>query len=291
MGKNVQLIFLFGWLSTCSFAQVLEGIGKKVEEGAKNKSNEFNSTRSNKEKSQEQKRKTNSLSAPPPAPSSAPVPPPAESESPVEAPAAVDNQVQETYVFTHKVTYHFEDWDPDMKNEVAGKQVNALKNYEVTTHYADDATLMADEGTNTILDFANKLMITLDEQGKTAMVLSLDGTGAYPAEKEKPAGKPEVVRTGRQKVILGNTCDEYIIKEKDGAVTELWMASRITEYPKLLSGYVEMIGGQEDARSNGLMLEMTSRNKMGARKTHMLMTEYQEEAYQVDLSDYTVTNE
>jgi hypothetical protein len=295
MGKNILLVLFVGWLNTCGLTQVLQGIGKKVEEGAKNKSNEFNSTRSNKEKSPEQRRKTNSLSAPPPAPASAPVPAPAESESPapVEAPAAVDQEVQETYVFSHKITYHIESWNPDMQHEAKGTAAGKLKDYETSSYYADDAVLMMDDESNTILDYANKFMITLNEQEKTAMVLSLDGSDANgQTETEKPADQPEVVKSGRQKMILGNTCDEYLVKEKDGAVTELWVASRITAYPKSLSGYAEMIGGQEeDSRSNGLMLEMISRNKMGAEKMHMLMTEYKEEAYQVDLSDYKVTNE
>ena len=279
MGKNIGLLLLLVCLNGNAWSQILQGIGKQVEEGARKKTSDFNSTRSNKEKSMDSKRKTNSLATPPaPAPASQP----AESEAPAPVETTAETHpIAENYAFTQKITYQVQ----DLK-----KKSEAM---EMTFRYADGAILTSTPVTQVITDLANEVMITLDEKAKSAYVMSLEKMRQFtqPVTPEEA----EIVPTGRKKKILGYNCDEYLVKYKDGSRIELWTTKELRmEDTKILTAFAGVLLKDEnvtkDPRTNGVPMELTFMNNKNEKETHMLMTEYKAENYPVVMSGYAVVN-
>lgn len=282
MGKNIGLLLLLVCVNTSAWTQILQGIGKQVEEGARKKSSDFNSTRSNKEKSMDSKRKTNSLSAPAaPAPASEP----AESESPAPVQTASEmHPIAENYLFAQKITYQVQDLKK--KSEAT----------EMSFRYAEGAILMSTGATQVITDLPNEVMITLDDQAKAAYVMSLEKMKQFTQKQPVSADEQtEIVQTGRKKKILGYNCEEYLVRYKDGSKVELWISKELKmEDTKTLTAFAGVLLGNEnvakDPRTNGVPMELTFINNKSEKESNMLVTEYKTENFPVVMSGYKITN-
>ncbi len=207
---TLLMIFFFG--TTVNAQGILKSIGNT----AKNKveQQDFNTTRTNKDKSNIQNEKKE-------APASSPAPPPTEPStstpetdySNMDSATAVqmannthsttDLIYKESYTFNGKVTYQMEDLKKAKKNSI-------------TYHYAPDAicTEMVDMKSCSIMDYTNEVMITFDEASKSATVMSASfmnkATAQAADNHEEKVGGSTIKKTGLTKKIIGYNCDNYI---------------------------------------------------------------------------------
>lgn len=257
-----------------SLVNAQNGIINTINKAAKNKveQQDFNSTRTNKEKLNEEDRPKTS-----PAPGS----PSKKVEAPQEA--APSGTHKEVYTFENMFTYEMEDL-------VKHKGEKML----MTSYYAETAmmTQMSENNMSMVHDFANNVMIMIDENAKTAMVMSSSRFGAAmtPGQSESNA---TITKTGNTKKILGYTCEEYLIQDEKHK-SNVWITTEIkldyTKIAKAVGGQKGSATGSSEMDGKGMMMEMTSYDKKGEAEMHMIMTEYKEEATTKSLSGYKVTS-
>ena len=187
---------------------------------------------------------------------------------------------ENSYTFKKKLNYQITD-----KKE----KVNNLK-----YHFGNDGAVMNsfdETEMTTILDMKNQVSITIDEDKKTAMVMSTKMLGKLMTGGSKES-TATVTKTGKTKDILGYSCDEYLIVDKKQTFN-VWITEEITmDYTEIAKGFAKWTKtpiNSDVIGSNGFMMEMTSYNKKGEQDAHMLITEYEEVETTVNLSDYEVT--
>lgn len=278
--KSILLLVVSGLLTGLSFSQ--ENLIKSLKGKSKEKleAQDFNTTRSNKERGnlQDDRSKKSSEETPGAPASPAPASPDTMASSPVT--------YETTYIFDVNCTYQI-----DVKEE-------GSKSQTITYLFGKDA-FKADvaEGTSMIWDSKNKVMITIMEAQKSAMVMSTDRVEAMMNQKSaKSTGhessNAKITRTGKTKVILGYTCEEVLI-ESDEHKTQLWVAKdtgvNITEafasyFSKSMKG-----ASDSDAMAGGILMEMTAYDKQGKETMHMLMTALSKEMVKFFLGAYKIT--
>jgi len=81
----------------------------------------------------------------------------------------------------------------------------------------------------TIMDMEKMEMIMLMADQKMYMVMPIKKAvekGTEYAEKHSASANADVVRTGKTEKILGYSCDQILVTDKDkGTITEMWVAS------------------------------------------------------------------
>lgn len=265
-------------LTQLSFAQ--EGLVNDLKGKAKKKAEaqDFNTTRNNRENLQNSKKSSSRSSESAPA-SSSPAPP-----SPAPAPdssvAATVNYENE-YVFNANITYQIE----------SGKN----KDVNTVTYFIGESCFKAEMAKDMamIFDSKNKVMITLVEASKMAMVMSSDKMNAYaqnqPTDKDQKNYK--ITRTGKTKVILGYTCEE-VIAESDDSKSVIWIAKNTgINISESFANYFasNMKGASNEAYQGGLMMEMTNYNTKGEIQAHLLLTAISKEVSKVFIGSYKIT--
>lgn len=257
-------------------AQAQNGILKTIGGAAKNKveQQDFNSTRSNKEKLNEEDR-----------PKSAPAPAPGSAGSGAEAPPteSAPGTYTESFTFDIKLTYEME----DLAKHKGEKMMT-------TYFYSEEGTMtqMSGNEMSMIYDFGQDKMIMLNEKDKTAIIMPARFGSAMAAKQTEATSKATVTKTGNTKKILGYNCEEYLIQD-DKHTSNVWITTEIkldyTKIAKVFGGQKGSASGSSDFDSQGMMMEMTSYDKKGAAEMHMIMTEYKEETTTKSLSEYKVT--
>lgn len=281
--KTIATLLLVFCITTGLDAQeILKTIGN----GAKNKveQQDFNTTRSNKEKSNLQRSKQ--ASPPPPAPASEA---PAETDSNAVEPASTsgDLNYKESYTFEGTMTYEIEDLKKAKKNNM-------------TYRYANGAiyTEMPETNSCSIYDYENESMIMFDEKAMSATVMSasfMNKTTAKAAENHaEKVGKTTITKTGKTKQILGYNCDNYLSTSEDGSKTDFWVTTELTvDNTKMIESLTKNMNvGTEvegDYPDSGIMMEFTGYDKKGAGETHMIMTAYDKTTFTKALAGYRVT--
>jgi len=253
------------------------GALKTIGNAAKNKveQQDFNSTRSNKEKLNEDRRR----SAPAPG-ASAPAPPADTTTTPAPdtlAPAIGKEAHSDTYTFGRKLTYQTE----QLNNPKVEKR-------SVTYYYGDGAimTEVPDKQMNVVMDFANESVITLDEKNRNATVMP--SRWSEKMMNREPKEEAKVTKTGNTKQILGYNCEEYLIEGKTKSVC--WITHDVQiDYAKMAALMARTNPAAGNPEMNGLTVEVTSYTKKGEAETHMILTEYKEETVTKALSNYKVT--
>jgi hypothetical protein len=130
---------------------------------------------------------------------------------------------EDTYTFTQKVKMKFTDTNK-------GKSKTNYSSYYV----GKEALMMdiVDENSNIIIDTKNKSMVTLDEKNKKATALSTAFTDNmvknYMNKQNIESAKEsniKVSKLGNSRVILGYTCQEYLITDADRKYeTRMWVS-------------------------------------------------------------------
>lgn len=287
MKTIATLLLVFCITSGLDAQEILKTIGK----GAKNKveQQDFNTTRSNKEKSNLQRSKSSS-------PELAPPPPPApESEAPAETDSSAvvptstsgDLKYNESYTFEGTMTYDMEDLKKAKKNTMSYRYANGAI-----------CTEMPEANSSSIYDYVNETMIMFDEKAKSATVMSasfMNKTTAKAAENHaEKVGKTTITKTGKTKQILGYNCDNYLSTSEDGSKTDFWVTTELTvDNTKMIESLTKnMQVGTEvegDYPSSGIMMEFTGYDKKGVGETHMIMTAYDKASFTKALAGYRVT--
>ena len=285
---TLLVVSLFG---TVANAQELL---RKVGQTAKNKveQQDFNTTRNNKEKSNnlnEQK-----ASPAPPAPAAEPTPPAGSENQGMDSATAVqmanmqsskDLAYKDSYDFNGKVTYAIEDLKKGKKTTI-------------TYHYSQDAlcTETAEMKNSSIFDYTNEVMITFDEAAKTATVMSAGFMNKATAQASdnynEKVGGTTITKTGLTKKILGYNCENYIATNGDGSKTDFWITTDISiDNDKLIATTMRNMKTQPggDMPTSGVMMEFTSYNTKSVAETHMIMTDYNTALFTKALANYTVT--
>ncbi len=271
--KILLLLIAISISSVALHAQ--KGLLKTIGGAARNKveQQDFNSTRTNKEKLDDNDR-----------PRSAPAPSPASEAEPAvdstaQTPIAPQSGYDQSYTFSQKITYEMEDL-----KKAKGEKVSM-------THLYSDNAIMSVTGEaqmNIIFDFTHESMIMLNEKEMTAIVMSTTSPMAAAMNKQtEEAGTPTIVKTGKTKKILGYNCVEYLITDEKHT-SNCWITNEIG-----IDGAkaAKAMGVPQTAAEGGtgIMMEFTSFDKKGTPEMHMIMTEYKEESTTKSLSGYAVT--
>lgn len=277
--KTLVTLIAFVAFSGLVNAQVLESI-KGTAKG-KLQSQDFNTGRSNKEKSG----LTNKKSVSQEAPASTPEPESADSAS-TEMPASGTLNYKKEYSFDMKVAYDI----TDMKKK---------ETTNVGYSYSDEAmyTVNKESQSAMITDYVNEVMITIDDESKSAMVMSSSFSnrmaGKMMDEHNEKAGKTTITKTGETKQILGKNCEKYIATSEDGTKIDMWITTDIVidnaKIAASLMQYSKTAKPEGDYPESGTTMELTSYNKKGEAETHMIMTEFSETAFTKNLNDYRFT--
>ncbi len=148
-----------------------------------------------------------------------------------------------------------------------------------------------------INDFDNEAAIMIDPEAKTAQILSMAwmkkmmGQGTATDESESDTAKVE--KTGNTKTILGYTCYQYIITDKDVKI-DAWFAPDVNfDYQDYLSGMNKMLGNKKTNTASllnqgqGYVMEMIIFEKE-KRTSEMFIRDISEKPITINLSDYTI---
>lgn len=265
MKKILLFIVLFNCYNALQ-AQINleEKIKQKVEQ------QDFNTTRNNKERNSldnNNKKSTKPAAAPAPAPSSAA---PSESVSPPQ------NKPAEVYVFDDYLAYKIE----------SKKKVDTMR-----YHFGPNAVMTEVKGTSpAIMDVTNKLMIILNDDDMTAMVIStarMEKFAQEASQKSAPSNPP--VKTGQTKQILGYLCHEYKMENEKKEVQYFWICESIAvNYSALASFTKDELTKKVAATTKGVMLEAFLYNAKGELETHMIATEYKHSRVEKSIKAYTI---
>ncbi|OGS79123.1 MAG: hypothetical protein A3D31_03905 [Candidatus Fluviicola riflensis] len=254
------------------------GLLKTIGGAAKSKveQQDFNSTRTNKEKLDDNDRPR---SAPAPSPASEAAQPEVDStQAPMTSSGTPAAGYDQSYTFSQKITYEMQDLSKPKTEKLN------------MTHFYSDNAIMSVTGTemNIIFDFTHESMIMLNEKEMTAMVMSSSMAVGMANKQAEESGTATMVKTGKTKKILGYNCDEYLITDEKHT-SNCWVTSEIgidgTKAAKAMG--VPQTAGEN---GKGIMMEFTSFDKKGVAETYMIMTEYKEESTTKSLSSYKITS-
>lgn len=273
-----------------SFGVNAQEIIKSIGNAAKNKAEQqdFNTTRSNKERNSLQNKKS-SKAEEMPAPASAPAPVEGDSaatSTTMEAPASGTLNYKQEYVFEGKMSYEIEDLKKAKKNTMSYRYSNGAM-----------ATETPENNSVSIYDYENEVMIMFDEKAKSATVMSASWAnkmaGKMADNHAEKVGKTTVVKTGNTKQILGYNCENYVATSEDGSKTDFWVTTELTvDNSKTIEAITKNMSipqAEGDVPASGIMMEFTSYSKKGEAETHMIMTEYDKTEFTKKLADYRVT--
>lgn len=279
--KTLLLIFALSLLAFSASAQ--EGLLKSVGGAAKSKleSQDFNSSRSNKDKTNLRDEKK-SAPAPGAAPSPPPPPPPPAEPASSETLVTADSVVYESsYTFHHQLTYEFNYTDhPDKEHTT------------MVCYYGDNVEMVqSDKGMSMtgISDRNNESSLMFNEDDKTVMILPTN-------RASRPATDPEteitITKTGKSKQILDYNCDEYVMTQADKKrVCVCWITSElaVNNANYILDGLMKnKIPVSGEFPANGQMMEMVTYSSDGSAEMFIVVTDYQHVTTIKSLQEYTL---
>jgi hypothetical protein len=264
MNKILLLIVFF---SCCNFLQAQINLEEKIKQ--KIEQQDFNTTRTNKERNNLDNNKKSAK------PASAPTPPASEA-APEEMEMSSPNKPAETYVFDDYLAYKIE----------SNKKVDTIRYYFGATA----VMTMIDGNQTAIMDIPNKLMIMLNDEDMTAMVISTAMMEKYAQNANQnaaPSNPP--VKTGKSKKILGYSCFEYKMENEKKEVQYFWICETIEiNYSALASFTKDELTKKVASSTKGVMLEAFLYNEKGELETHMIATEYLHSKTEKSLKAYTI---
>ncbi len=144
--------------------------------------------------------------------------------------------VEDRYIFDTRVVYQMTADNHDSKKEDV--TMDMISWFEEGADYSATRIKTSQDqqplNVLTIIDTKNEAMIVILEDQKMAQVMSTknmkeEGSGSGQGEPSTPGDKPTIRKTGRTKKILGYTCYEYEIKDKDTEGT-FWIAPEAKVY-------------------------------------------------------------
>lgn len=264
---TISTIFLFLLGSASAQSGILKSVGGLAKEKGKTEASDFNSSRSNREKGNINDDKKNSTSA----------------DSTV-TPSKVST-VEKSYTFDLNIVYDMQ----DLK-----KKKDAVP---MSSFYSENAMMnIVDENNSSIFDVKNKVMIMIDEKGKSAMAMSSEMmTRGMDKTVEEETSKYTMTKTGNKKVIMTYNCEEVISTNTEtGEKTIMWFTKDIKNefaatFGNQMMGGTKSVSKMPKSDMEGVMMEMTSFDKKGVAEFHMIMTKFELAKTVKDLSTYRIT--
>ncbi len=264
---TISTIFLFILGSTSAQSGILKSVGGLAKEKGKTEASDFNSSRSNREKGNINDDKKNSTSA-----------------DSTEATTKVST-VEKSYTFDLNIVY-------DMQDLKKKKDAVAMSSF-----YSENAMMnIVDENNSSIFDVKNKVMIMIDEKGKSAMAMSSEMmTRGMDKTVEEETSKYTMTKTGNKKVIMTYNCEEVISTNTEtGEKTIMWFTKDIKNefaatFGNQMMGGTKSVSKMPKSDMEGVMMEMTSFDKKGVAEFHMIMTKFELAKTVKDLSTYRIT--
>ena len=161
--------------------------------------------------------------------------------------------------------------------------------------YGDGSLLSTVEKSTVLHDLENERVFLIDTVTKQAQVTSLKwfqkmGGGSNATDSGKDDDY-EVIKTGRTQVLNGYTCHEYIITHEDGKV-EAWYAPGVEfDYSDYMQGFSKMFGKKSPPvqSGKGYVMKMIAFDKSNKKVNSMEVTDLDETARSISLSEYDVT--
>lgn len=198
-------------------------------------------------------------------------------------------EVEESYIFTN-----------EMEAEILSTNKKGVANEPSTIIFAFGENCFMNEVTNektkirNILDYSNNVSIMLNEDQKTATVMSLKFANKF--MKSVKSDDYVITKTGNTKTILGYNCEEYIL-ESDKIIVHSWVTNEIEmEYSKELQSYISKqfpqinFTNDDENASKSLTLESHSTNKKKPKeKTDFYIRRIEKVDNQIHLNNYSVT--
>jgi hypothetical protein len=149
-----------------------------------------------------------------------------------------------------------------------------------------------DQVMTTLFDMTKREMILLNiPQPKSYMVKALPANQPGQVEKANEGDTPEVIRTGEHEVICGYKCEKVIVKDKNGATTDMWLAENMGTFmsaggnpmgrPAARKSWEKALGDK-----GGWPLRVVTKDKKGAEVMRMETVEV--EAKPLPESTFTV---
>lgn len=265
---TISTFFLFLTATVSAQSGLLKTVGGIAKEKGKNEASDFNSSRSNREKGNINDDKKNSTVA--------------DSSS---ASSKVST-VEKSYTFDLNIVYEMQ----DLKKKKEEKTT-------MNSYYSENAMMnIVDENNSSIFDVKNKVMIMIDEKGKSAMAMSSEMMmRGMDKNVEEENSKYTITKTGNKKVIMSYNCEEVIATNTEtGEKTVMWYTKDVKNDFAVKFGN-QMMGGSKassnmpNSDKDGVMMEMTSYDKKGVAEFHMIMTKFELAKTVKDLSTYRIT--
>lgn len=221
---------------------------------------------------------------------------PAESHAAFGMFGASSTELKSNYDFDHQVDMQIESFDKKGKSE--GVQNMQMFFSDNETHVGVKAVM---EGMNSvsIIDMAKFQMIMLMDMGGSKMAMAIDfdpSKFAEEVETNDDSTDMSFRKTGRTKVILGYSCDEYAM-EDDTNILEFWVTRE--EQLDLFKAFGAMgasgkgAGGFSSVSEypTGMTMEFTSTEKKNGEKAIMQVTKIQRNInYSISTAGYQIMN-
>ena len=253
-------------------AQILERLKESVESAAK-KEVENSSLHGNKRPGKVESEKPKSLTNEAPSTS-----------APEEIDTTSTPDVESGELFpeaTYESSYHFADEmyleiTSQEKKKKAPEVINMILSYGEKGYMNQLVDEKEKTTTKVILDYAHNTTITLDDEKKTGMAMSLNFMSnmiAKKAEKmNEEAGSFTIVKTGKTKTIAGFFCEEYLMESDDMTMNVWYTEETVISNMDQAKTFGMTFGAKmnipmpENAQQTGTMLEshMVEKGDKGA---------------------------
>ncbi|WP_148783329.1 DUF4412 domain-containing protein [Aquimarina intermedia] len=195
--------------------------------------------------------------------------------------------IKNTYLFTTKAIF-----------EISDLKKKKSKPMLFTQYYGKMEVLNDFEETNTamITDFDNKALILLDTKQNTAQIQSLSWMENVLIKSKKQENRDDrfvITKTGKEKMINGYFCFEYVISEEDSKMLA-WFAPEVTfNYNDYLSGLNKLLKNNATLdrlthEKIGYMMEMTLLNKNDEQITKMLVKDVKQVTTKIAMQNFKV---
>jgi hypothetical protein len=210
--------------------------------------------------------------------------------------SASEAEVKTSYDFDHQVDMQIESFDKKGKSE--GVQNMQMLFSDSEAHVGVKAIM---EGMNSvsIIDMTKYQMIMLMDMSGSKMAMAIDFDPSQFADEvdtNEEATDMSFRKTGRTKVILGYSCDEYIM-EDDTNILEFWVTGE--EQLDLFKAFGAMGASGKGAGGfsgvteypTGMTMEFTSTEKKNGEKAVMQVTKIQRNInYSISTAGYQIMN-
>lgn len=195
---------------------------------------------------------------------------------------------QAEYVFNSNVLVELQNYKKDGSTKDEATKVRY--HFSDQEYFGTEMVMTNKKGQTTesfgVSEFSKNQIVSLinDNGDKSGTVMKIDLQKQI--DKHSDTANVKVTKTGKTKTILGYTCEEYIMTDKDGNTTESWMTTALPfDMKKMMAG--NRGGPNYGDYGNGFMMEMTMTEKNGEKTTWKVLEVNLTSTKKILTADYT----